>query len=201
MNQVNIREIAAGLEEKYFLIKKRSFWYFMGGFIAFLVATFLVSYKTIMNRIEDVTGAATISQLEANVRRADSANRHFTALVNELNSFELVNRLPKGTILGWYSDNIPAGWMICNGQSGTPNLNNRFPMGTDGAATLGQTGGAAEHTHICHNLWNDGVQDKWNANGNHNDPGAAGMLHSHILDPSSNIPPFAKIIFIMKVRD
>ena len=35
----------------------------------------------------------------------------------------------------------PSGWAICNGQNGTPDLRNRFIVGT-GAYNLGNTGGA-----------------------------------------------------------
>lgn len=43
--------------------------------------------------------------------------------------------------------NIPAGWALCDGQNGTPDLRGRFIKGTD---TPGATGGAATHTHAAH---------------------------------------------------
>ncbi|MCX6758958.1 MAG: hypothetical protein NT012_00070 [Candidatus Nealsonbacteria bacterium] len=39
-----------------------------------------------------------------------------------------------------------AGWALCNGNNGTPNLSDRFVMGTINSATLGATGGANSYT-------------------------------------------------------
>jgi Tfp pilus assembly protein PilV len=40
-----------------------------------------------------------------------------------------------------------AGWALCNGNNGTPNLSDRFVMGTVSSPTPGATGGSASHTH------------------------------------------------------
>ena len=42
---------------------------------------------------------------------------------------------------------IPAGWLLCNGLNGTPDLTGRF---IKGSITPGTTGGAATHTHAAH---------------------------------------------------
>jgi hypothetical protein len=44
--------------------------------------------------------------------------------------------------------NIPAGWALCNGANGTPDLRSRFIKGA--AAEPGGTGGSATHTHADH---------------------------------------------------
>lgn len=56
--------------------------------------------------------------------------------------------IPSGVIVMWGGlvANIPAGWNLCNGQNGTPNLTDRFIKG----GTPGSTGGAATHTHAAH---------------------------------------------------
>ena len=56
------------------------------------------------------------------------------------------------------SSNIPSGWALCNGQNGTPNLQDRFIVGAGNQYSVGATGGANEvtlttaqmpsHTHI-----------------------------------------------------
>ena len=58
----------------------------------------------------------------------------------------LMNVLPKGVILAWYesSSKIPSGWALCNGQSGTPDLRNRFIYG--GSTTPGNEGGSTTVT-------------------------------------------------------
>lgn len=68
-------------------------------------------------------------------------------------SFNLIQ--PK-TIIMWYgtASNIPAGWALCNGANGTPNLTDRFIMaGTTNAAgnasinASGTVGPGSAHTH------------------------------------------------------
>jgi hypothetical protein len=55
--------------------------------------------------------------------------------------------LPIGTIIMWYSGNpVPAGWQVCDGSNGTPNLMARFPIGAGAGVGLGQQGGAYSST-------------------------------------------------------
>lgn len=42
---------------------------------------------------------------------------------------------------------IPAGWNLCDGNNGTPDLRSRFVMGAAAAANPGGTGGASTHSH------------------------------------------------------
>ena len=51
--------------------------------------------------------------------------------------------LPKGTIVAWYSRDsaVPAGWAICDGKDGTPDLTGRFLRG-GASSDAGQTGGS-----------------------------------------------------------
>lgn len=44
------------------------------------------------------------------------------------------------------SSNIPSGWALCNGQNGTPNLQDRFIVGAGNQYSVGATGGANEVT-------------------------------------------------------
>jgi hypothetical protein len=39
------------------------------------------------------------------------------------------NLIPRGCIIAWYGDSIPPGWLLCNGDSGTPDLTSRFIVG------------------------------------------------------------------------
>ena len=45
---------------------------------------------------------------------------------------------------------IPAGWLLCNGANGTPDLRDRFIKGAANGANPGATGGATTHTHAAH---------------------------------------------------
>jgi Phage Tail Collar Domain len=53
------------------------------------------------------------------------------------------NRIPYGVIVMWYGSivSIPAGWALCNGSSGTPNLQDRFIVGAGSTYGVGNTGG------------------------------------------------------------
>lgn len=63
--------------------------------------------------------------------------------------------LPYGTIIMWYGSvaTIPSGWALCNGANNTPNLVDRFVIGSGSTYAVGSTGGttttdsAGSHTH------------------------------------------------------
>ena len=56
--------------------------------------------------------------------------------------------VPKGAIIIWSGsvDNIPAGWVLCDGSNGTPNLTDRFVLGAGNRYSVGAKGGEEEHT-------------------------------------------------------
>lgn len=57
--------------------------------------------------------------------------------------------VPSGVIVMWHGllSNIPAGWVLCDGNNNTPNLLARFVRGVATAATNpGATGGESTHT-------------------------------------------------------
>lgn len=60
--------------------------------------------------------------------------------------------LPAGLICMWSGllSNIPAGWALCDGQSGRPDLRERFIKGAAPGVDPGGTGGSATHTHADH---------------------------------------------------
>jgi len=55
----------------------------------------------------------------------------------------------KGMIVIWSGPivSIPAGWVLCDGSNGTPDLRDKFVIGAGGAYAVGASGGAATHTH------------------------------------------------------
>jgi hypothetical protein len=83
-----------------------------------------------------VTGNVVVNTWPAEVNHA--------ATKNYVDALTLNNLLPNGSIIMWYgiTENIPAGWSVCDGLNGTPDLRDRFIMGAGGQATTGQTGGA-----------------------------------------------------------
>jgi hypothetical protein len=61
--------------------------------------------------------------------------------------------LPAGVIVMWSGplDAVPAGWALCDGNDGTPDLRNRFVLGVGAAEYLGSTGGSRAHKHRAGN--------------------------------------------------
>lgn len=53
--------------------------------------------------------------------------------------------VPSGVITMWSGSiaSIPAGWLLCDGTNGTPNLRDRFIVGAGSTYAVGNTGGAA----------------------------------------------------------
>jgi hypothetical protein len=57
--------------------------------------------------------------------------------------------VPKGVIVAWYGDknNVPPGWTLCNGDNGTPDLQERFIYGTGNRGPAPRTpGGSSSKT-------------------------------------------------------
>lgn len=52
--------------------------------------------------------------------------------------------IPSGLIAMWSgaSDNIPIGWLLCDGNNNTPDLRNRFIVGAGSTYSVGNTGGS-----------------------------------------------------------
>lgn len=44
------------------------------------------------------------------------------------------------------TEDIPEGWVLCDGNNGTPDLRNRFVVGAGGDYAVGDTGGRASET-------------------------------------------------------
>ena len=57
-----------------------------------------------------------------------------------------------GMIMLWSgsSGTIPAGWLLCDGASGTPDLRNRFVVGATSTYAVGATGGSTDAVVVSH---------------------------------------------------
>lgn len=60
--------------------------------------------------------------------------------------------VPSGGIMMWHGliANIPAGWVICDGNNGTPDLEDRFVVGAPAATEAGGLTGETTHIHPAH---------------------------------------------------
>jgi len=57
--------------------------------------------------------------------------------------------VPPGIIVIWSGAivDIPAGWALCDGTNGTPNLRDRFVVGAGTTYNPGDIGGSTQHQH------------------------------------------------------
>lgn len=60
--------------------------------------------------------------------------------------------IPTGGIIMWSGSivSITTGWALCNGQNGTPNLQDRFVIGAGSAYAVGNTGGSKDAIVVSH---------------------------------------------------
>lgn len=96
---------------------------------------------------------------------------------------------------------IPAGWQLCDGTNGTPDLRDRFVVGAGSIYAVDETGGGLVHDH---GFTGDGHT--------HDLPGGAGLAAGAVLsnttlsqtvtgttDFASTLPPFHALAYIMKL--
>ena len=50
------------------------------------------------------------------------------------------------------TNNIPSGWALCDGNNGTPNLQDKFIVGAGSSYAVDATGGSADATLVSHSL-------------------------------------------------
>lgn len=70
---------------------------------------------------------------------------------SDIKDINVAGPVPKGGIIMWSGTSIPAGWQLCDGTNGTPDLRERFIVGaggdnsavTGGAYTVNSSGGNA----------------------------------------------------------
>jgi hypothetical protein len=140
-------------------------------------------------------------------------------------SFTAGNGVPKGGVIMWFGNpaNIPPGWALCDGSNGTPDLRDRFIVGAGGKYMASAIGGSETGKTLGHILTtaempshNHTVQinDASGAGPPPRKPETAGVAstvgyptsfsggdqpHSHDLDPSTKLPPYYALAFIMKL--
>jgi hypothetical protein len=137
--------------------------------------------------------------------------------------------VPSGVICMWHGTlaSIPAGWALCDGSSGTPDLREKFVVGTRHGVNPGTTGGAKNKTTAGHQhalpmgsnsfppaapaYFNFAWSNVWGTGANITVyktitplPGmtesAPAMLSNTGTDTIADIrPPFYEIAFIMKL--
>ncbi len=108
----------------------------------------------------------------------------------------------KGMIILWYGayPDIPEGWIFCNGDFGTPDLRNKFIVGTGPSYPQGTTGGGSTHFHALGINSHNHTIPVGTAIAAGSDFGSTCDLSSVVAstDAGSNIPPYHSLLYIMK---
>lgn len=60
--------------------------------------------------------------------------------------------MPVGSIIMWSGSTVPENWALCNGNNGTPDLRDKFIVGSGNAYNIGATGGANSVTLTVDNM-------------------------------------------------
>jgi hypothetical protein len=95
-------------------------------------------------------------------------------------------QIPTGVITMWSGaiGSIPAGWFLCNGANGTPDLRDRFVIGAGNGYGVGVTGGSKDAIAVAHTHAFSGTTS---ADGTHTH-GVTDPTHSH----SGVLPAYPK---------
>ena len=113
-----------------------------------------------------------------------------------------MSNFPRGTIVQWFGAivDIPAGWVLCNGANGTPDLRNKFIVGAGDTYAVDAEGGNINHQH---DFIGDGHQHDLGGGGfigagtdwdDRTGPGAA----TGITDNANGLPPYHALAHVMK---
>lgn len=131
------------------------------------------------------------------------------------NKIKSATTIPSGMIMIWSGSQseIPYGWVLCNGQNGTPDLTDKFVIGAGTSYNVNDEGGEASHTltideipthshgsnyPVVPDSSGGGVEGYvWNFNSY--DYGKIGTTASGGGQSHNNMPPYYSLCYIMKV--
>lgn len=90
----------------------------------------------------------------------------------------LMAAFPTGSVILWFgsSGSVPAGWQLCNGTNGTPDLRDRVPIGAGTTYNLNDAGGS---TSVSGNTGNAGGHSHGGVTGGHALTAAENGPHTH----------------------
>ena len=111
-----------------------------------------------------------------------------------------------GMILLWSGStgNIPSGWVLCDGNAGTPNLQDRFVIGAGNSYSVGATGGSTTDTvniTVSGTTGGPGGTQSWGGYPPQNQLATSTHTHSFSgsgTDTISTMSPYYALCYIMK---
>ena len=95
---------------------------------------------------------------------------------------------------------IPSGFVLCDGNNGTPDLRNSFIVGAGDTYAVDAAGGSVNHTH---DFTTDGHTHDIAVGasilaGLDFDDATDSAVDTGVTDPVSNLPPYHALAYIMK---
>jgi len=101
-----------------------------------------------------------VAPVEYSQQYQDQINNALRLYFNQIDNFVqsvgqtvyATNSMPAGGIIMWSgaTADVPAGWNLCDGTNGTPDLRNKFLVGAGSTYSVGDTGGSANATLVSH---------------------------------------------------
>lgn len=171
--------------------------------------TNITSIDTRVTKLENKV--ADKSDYEDLKTKVDTNTTNITNIKNEIKNLQ--DAMPVGSIIMFSgkAEEIPSGWAICDGENGTPNLIDRFILGSN---ICGSTGGASQvtlsvsqlppHKHRVSKCWygkadnaNDRQVVRWDESIGTNEQVMTG--ETGLGMPIDIMPPYYRLIYIMKV--
>lgn len=175
-------------------------------------------------------GTITATGLNAGTVSASSITTSGNVTVNSPGKLSGFGTIPLGGIIMWSGATVPNGWQLCNGNNGTPDLRNRFIVGSGSTYSIGNKGGANSvtltqaqtplraHTHTVTDFFDSDAAVAGASNAPHaasgnkeagGDGGASRMqitqttsnpVGSFPVSAHENRPPYFALAFIMRVE-
>lgn len=93
--------------------------------------------------------------------------------------------VPSGLIVMWSGSTPPDGWALCDGSFGTPDLRDRFVIGSGASYTTGNTGGSVGGVS-----YSTGTARHW---------GTSGLTVVTSVSGGGGLPPYYSLAYIMKL--
>ena len=134
-----------------------------------------------------------------------------TAFAGDGSALTGIQGIPSGVIMMWSGavNAIPSGFVLCNGQNGTPNLIDKFVVGAASVYSVGDTGGATTDTVSLSVSGSTGssTSQAYDARTNYNQQAGHMIIalrtHSHSFSGSGSatvntLPPYYALCYIMK---
>ena len=77
-------------------------------------------------------------------------SRTASEVLNDIGAASAEYTVPSGAIIMWSGEtnDIPTGWVLCNGKNGTPNLCDRFVIGAGKSYSVGEADGGFSTTSV-----------------------------------------------------